>query len=113
VHDFVEKEGQRITLGWINPDGRMRTEEDWSFGHAFGALLTREQDGRIVAAGALICNAWEGALPIELPAVDAPLDWQVQFCSPVWAVEVVGGSLTLPGNSIALITATVAQNPVN
>jgi glycogen operon protein len=108
VHDFIEQDGHRITLGWINPDGAIRTSEDWSFGHAFGALLTREVDGEIVAAGTLLCNAWDGDLPIELPYMTTPLDWQVRFCSSTPAIDVVDGSLTLPGCSIALITATAA-----
>ncbi len=109
VHGTLEKGGRRISIGWINPDGAMRTEEDWSFGHAFGVLLTDEHDGELVAAGALYCNAWHGQLPIELPIIDEPLDWHVEFCSDRRSVEVVEQSLRLPGHSIALLRANVAE----
>ncbi|MDH3747321.1 MAG: glycogen debranching protein GlgX [Gammaproteobacteria bacterium] len=106
VHGSLETERGLISLGWINPDGELRSEEDWSFGHAFGVLLTEEAKGVTVNAVALLFNAWHGDLPIELPALDPPLDWHVQFCSADKAIGVSGPSLTLPGDSIAIVTTT-------
>jgi len=106
VHGSLDTEGGRISLGWINPDGQLRSEEDWSYGHAFGVMLTEEVGGAATNAAAMLYNAWHGDLPIELPALDPPLNWHVRFCSANKALWVTHRSLTLPGDSIAIVTTT-------
>ncbi len=108
VHGPTEVGGATVSVGWVNPDGRMRMEEDWSYGHAFGALIVEERDGVTSLIVAMLFNAWEGDLDFRLPKTDEALDWRLRFCSAGQPVDIVDDALVLPGASIALLTASQA-----
>lgn len=105
VHGSVDAGGTTVTLGWINPDGEMRSDEDWWFGHAFGAWIAEHAGGKYERAVALCFNAWDGDLPFQLPALNGPLEWQVRFCSATRAAAISSDSVFVPGSSIAIVVA--------
>lgn len=105
VHGSVAIDGSEISMGWINPDGTLRMEEDWSFGHAFGAYLKADRDDAPVRMVALLFNAWEGDVDFVLPSTSGLTDWRLRFSSSRQLFEVNEGSLTLPAASIAILTA--------
>lgn len=112
VHGAIDDDGRNIELGWINPDGEMRSDEDWWFGHAFGAWISETQRDSGCIAVALFFNAWDNDLPFALPELckssrkKSPVPtWQVRFCSSHYSVAVSGDALTVPGNAIAVLTA--------
>ena len=106
VHERADIDGRSISMCWVNTDGSLRMEEDWSFGHAFGALLQEDEDGKPVNAVAMLFNAWEGDLPFVLPTTIGELEWRMRFCSARQLPRIERDSLTLPGASIALLTAS-------
>ncbi|MDX1515518.1 MAG: glycogen debranching protein GlgX [Woeseiaceae bacterium] len=106
VHGATEHDGQRISLGWINPDGEMRVDEDWWFGHAFGAWILEERDDRFVGAVVLCFNAWDGELPFTMPDQIGGVHWDVEFCSALASVSISDNTLRLPGNSMAIVSAS-------
>jgi glycogen operon protein len=111
VHGRLAKDDRAIELGWINPDGAERSDEDWWFGHAFGVLLTESEAARTVQAVAVLLNAWDGSLDFELPEVGASLRWRLEFASASddGAAPNSGGvngrRFLLPGASIAILAA--------
>ncbi len=105
VHGSVDTGGTIVTLGWINPDGEMRSDEDWWFGHAFGAWIAEQRDGAYRSAVALCFNAWDGDLPFQLPQLENSLAWQVRFCSASQAAAISSNSVFVPGSSIAIVVA--------
>lgn len=105
VHGSVDSGDGVVTLGWINPDGEMRSNEDWWFGHAFGAWIGEHVDGDYRSAVALCFNAWDGDLPFQLPALKGSLAWQVRFCSARETAAISRDSVFVPGSSIAVVVA--------
>ena len=113
VHGSVDTGDRTVSLGWINPDGEMRSDEDWWFGHAFGAWIAEHRGDDYLSAVALCFNAWDGDLPFRLPALDGSLDWQVRFCSAVRTAAITAESVVVPGSSIAIVIALPATRPSN
>lgn len=105
VHGTVDTDDGIVALGWINPDGEMRSDEDWWFGHAFGAWIAEHRDGKYGDAVALCFNAWDEDLHFRLPALNGPLAWQVRFCSATEAAAISSDSVFVPGSSIAVVVA--------
>ena len=105
MHGSVDTGNGVVTLGWINPDGEMRSDEDWWFGHAFGAWIA-ERNGKAYRSAVALCfNAWDGDLPFQLPQLKGSLAWQVRFCSASQAAGISSDAVFVPGNSIAIVVA--------
>lgn len=114
VHGRLTKDDRTIELGWINPDGAERSDEDWWFGHAFGALLTESAASAPTSAVAVLLNAWGDALDFELPAIGPALNWRLEFTSAgddskLQPGDAPGTRLRLPGSSIAILAAEPGQ----
>ncbi len=103
VHGRDTRDGIETAVGWINPDGGLRTDEDWDFGHSFGLLLERRQHGREAMAIAVLMNAWRDELLFELAPLVPDCDWSVRFASADASLDDDGCTLRLPGHSIAIV----------
>ncbi len=113
VHGALAADGGTIELDWINPDGAPRSDEDWRFGHAFGALLAQSGAGRPTHAVAVLLNAWEGTLDFDLPVVRTPLRWRLEFASAKEAAldadTASAPRFRLPAESFAVLSGDAAQ----
>ena len=106
VHGSVERDDVTIRLDWINPDGNRRNEEDWNFGHAFGALYETAGSDAVTESVAVLFNAWEGELEFVLPEPAAGSGWQLEFLSAQESREIRDRRISLPGRSIALVASS-------
>lgn len=104
IHGSAETDDGTVRFGWINPDGDPREDEDWWFGHAFGAWIAETRSGELHEAVALCFNAWSGELPFRLPELPSRADWRVRFCSAGSDVAINNTVLLLSGHSIAVAT---------
>ncbi len=104
VHgERIDDDGTRITLQWINPNGQVRSTEDWDFGHAFGMLLTR--NGAEGFSGiAVLLNAWTEPLLFDLSAqADGP--WRLLFTSGDTGMDEAGRAISVAGMAITICAA--------
>jgi glycogen operon protein len=103
IHGRDRRDGVETAVGWINPDGRLRTDEDWDFGHSFGLLLERREDHRQLTAIAVLMNAWHDVLYYDLAPLVPGCRWTCRFSSAAASLDENGCKVLLPGHSIAVI----------
>ncbi len=106
IHGRELRDGVETVVGWINPDGRRRRDEDWDFGHAFGLLLERRTPDGGWMAIAVLLNAWTDALDFDLSRVAADCRWTLRFASAAASLDNGAAAVRVPGRSLAIVTGT-------
>jgi glycogen operon protein len=106
IHGRDQRDGVETVVGWINPDGRLRTDEDWDFGHAFGLLLERRLADGARTAIAVLMNAWTAPLVFDLSRVAKDCRWQLRFASAAAGLDSTAPAVRVPGQSLAIVTGT-------
>jgi len=101
VHgETVDDDGNKTSIRWINPNGQVRSDADWDFGHAFGMLLLRD-DGVDASGIAILLNAWVEPLDFDL-SVSGPGPWRVLFSSGDARMSDARCVVSVPGTAIAI-----------
>jgi len=102
VHDKLEREGEVISIAWLNRRGEIKQGHEWADNHAFSAIFSRTTDAGEESSVAIAINGYENSSTLRLPP--AHKDWQIAFATGE-VVSPASGSFELEGLSIALLLA--------
>jgi glycogen operon protein len=102
VHDSLSIENGSIEIRWINADGEIKRDDEWSESKVFTLLITERVTDATDSSLAISINSYHEAVTLQLPASARP--WRVSFSSSGHDDALVKGrQLTLGGRSIALL----------
>ena len=79
VHGSFDNDNERVAIRWFNPNGEDRADHDWSFGHAFGKVLTRFRGGVLESGVVIVFNAWQEPIDFVLPVLPENWVWTTRF----------------------------------
>ena len=101
VHDKLERDGETITIEWLNRAGEAKQDHEWADNHAFTVVIASEREDDDRQAVAIAINGHQGERLLRLPAHG---DWRVAFSSGTPSLQGDNG-IGCDGLSITLLFA--------
>jgi len=101
VHDKLERDGETITIEWLNRAGEAKQGHEWADNHAFTVIIASECENGERQAVAIAINGHQDERMLRLPA---NVDWRVAFSSGAASLQGDNG-ITCDGLSITLLLA--------
>ena len=99
VHDKLERDGETITIQWLNSAGEAKQSHEWADNHAFTVVITSEREDGEAEALAIVINGHKRERTLRVPNNER---WRVAFSSGTASLQ-GGGSIVCEDLSIALL----------
>jgi glycogen operon protein len=102
VHDSLPTGKGSIEIRWINADGEIKRDDEWSDSSVFTLLITAKGPGNAESSLAIAINSGLESATLRLPAIADP--WRISFSSNSQRDALKNNrTLLLGGRSIALL----------
>ena len=102
VHDNLTTGTGNIELRWINADGEIKRDHEWSESRVFTLLITAQRADDSETSLAIAINSYHESVTLRLPVTAKP--WRISFWSSDQdAATISNRKLVLGGRSLALL----------
>ncbi|MDJ0708868.1 MAG: glycogen debranching protein GlgX [Woeseiaceae bacterium] len=103
VHEKLERDGETISIEWLNRAGEAKQSHEWADNHAFTVVVSSDRDDGARQTLAIAINGHREKRVLRLPEDG---DWRVEFSSGPASLTTDVSGITLDALSIALLSSS-------